>query len=257
MIIQLESSKISIKNLFKESLVELKGFEYKITLYVLLSKVKGSDFIEYSPVYFNSLTKTVISNKYFLDQCFNDIIFKLENWIWHGSGWIVEKIVSQYLNISSYLPLSGSSYCELPKKLSNSMKGLINIQITDQKCFLWCHIGHLNVEEVRLSRITNKDREIAKNLNYNRAKFSVSKKRYCKISVINKINISVFSYKGKVAFLIYLSDLSFDDTLDLILVCNHDLYIKDFNRLMFNKTKHKIKNGFVKVVYNILVMKLF
>ena len=133
-IIQLESSKISIKNLFKESLVQLKGFEYKITLYVLLSKVKGSDFIEYSPV-FNSLTKTVISNKYFLDQCFNDIIFKLENWIWHGSGWIVEKIVSQYLNISSYLPLSGSSYCELPKKLSNSMKGLINIQITDQKCF--------------------------------------------------------------------------------------------------------------------------
>ena len=35
-IIQLESSKISIENLFKELLVELKGFKYQITLYVLL-----------------------------------------------------------------------------------------------------------------------------------------------------------------------------------------------------------------------------
>ena len=89
----------------------------------------------------NSLTKTVIGNKYFLDQCFNEIIFKLENWISHGSGWNVEKIVHQYLNISSYLPLSGSTYYELPKELKNSRKGLINIQNNDNKCFLWCHVG--------------------------------------------------------------------------------------------------------------------
>ena len=79
-ITQLEISKIAIKDLFKDLLLELKGFKYQITLYVLLSKVKSSNLIEYSPVYFNSLTKTVIVNKYFLDQCFNEIIFKLENW---------------------------------------------------------------------------------------------------------------------------------------------------------------------------------
>ena len=127
--IQLKSSKTSIKDLFKDLLLELKGFKYQITLRVLLSKVKSSDLTEYSPVYFNSLTKTVIGNKYFLDQCFNEIIFRLEQWISHGSGWNVEEIVSQYLNISSYLPLSESTYCNLPKELKNSMKALINIQI--------------------------------------------------------------------------------------------------------------------------------
>ena len=40
LIIQLKSSKNSIKNLFRDLLVELKGFKYQITLYVLLSKVK-------------------------------------------------------------------------------------------------------------------------------------------------------------------------------------------------------------------------
>ena len=103
---------------------------------VLLSKVKSSDLIEYSTVYFNSLTKTVIGNKYFLDECFNEIIFRLENWISHGSGWNVEEIRSQYLNTSSSKPLSGSFYCKLPKELKNSMNGLINIQNNDKKCFL-------------------------------------------------------------------------------------------------------------------------
>ena len=40
--------------------MEMKGFKYQITFRVLLSKVKSSDFIEYSAIYLNSLTKTVI-----------------------------------------------------------------------------------------------------------------------------------------------------------------------------------------------------
>ena len=71
-IVQLKASKISIIELFKELLIELKGFKYQITLAVLLSKVKNSDEIEYSPVYFNYLTKAVINNKFKLDQSFQD-----------------------------------------------------------------------------------------------------------------------------------------------------------------------------------------
>ena len=90
-IVQLKASKISIKELFKGLLIELKGFKYQITWCVLLSKVKNSDLVEYAPVYFNSLTKTVIGDKFKLDQCFNEIIYRLENWISHGLGWIVEE----------------------------------------------------------------------------------------------------------------------------------------------------------------------
>ena len=69
-IIQLKASEISIKNLFKDLLMEMKGFKYQITLRVLLSKVKSSDFIEYSTIYLNSLTKTVIGEKYHLNKFF-------------------------------------------------------------------------------------------------------------------------------------------------------------------------------------------
>ena len=122
--------------MFKDLLIELKGFKYQITLAVLLSKVKNSGEIEYSLVYFNSLTKTVINNKFKLDQSFQEIICGLENWISHGSGWIVEEIISQCLNLSSYLPLSGSTYIKLPAELNHPMNGLINITNNDNQCFL-------------------------------------------------------------------------------------------------------------------------
>ena len=61
-IVQLKASKISIVELFKDLSIELKGFKYQITLAVLSSKVKNNGEIEYSPIYFNSLTKTVINN---------------------------------------------------------------------------------------------------------------------------------------------------------------------------------------------------
>ena len=121
-IIQLKASKIVIIELFKDLMIELKGFNYQITLCVLLSKVKNSVLIEYSPVYFNSLTKTVAGDGFILDQCFNEIIFKLGSWISHGYRWIVEERISQYLNFSSYSPLSGSTYVKSPPELNQPMK---------------------------------------------------------------------------------------------------------------------------------------
>ena len=175
-VVQLKASEISIKELFKDLLTELKGFKYQITLAVLLSKVKNSCEIEYSPVCFNSLM-VINFNKLSLDQAFHQIIYRLENWISHGSGWIFEEIYSQYLNVSSYLPLRGSAYIKLPKELDQPMKGLINIKNKDNKCFSWCHVRHLNSNVIKPNRITKKDREIVKDINYSGVDFPVSKKR--------------------------------------------------------------------------------
>ena len=77
-----------------------------------------------------------------------------------------------------------------------------------------------------------------------------TKKDYCKIEVLNKINFNVFCYENKVVYPVYLSNQSFNDSLDLLLISNnftsHCVYIKDFNRLMFNKTRHKGQKYFCK-----------
>ena len=48
-----------------------------------------------------------------------------------GSGWNVESIESQYINISTYKRLSGSSYMDLCVELRSPRKGLINIKNKD------------------------------------------------------------------------------------------------------------------------------
>ena len=62
-IVQLEVSKLSIKDLFSNLVNEMKGFKYQITLKFLLKKYKPNGEIEFIPVYFNSLTKLVINHR--------------------------------------------------------------------------------------------------------------------------------------------------------------------------------------------------
>ena len=52
-LVQLTASKLSIKDLFKELLFEIKGFKYQITVNVTLIKEKLNGEVEYSSVYFN------------------------------------------------------------------------------------------------------------------------------------------------------------------------------------------------------------
>ena len=70
LIVQLEASKSSIKDLFSDLLNKTKGFMYQITAKVLLKKYKLSGEIEFAPVYFNSMTKTVINHRFRLENSF-------------------------------------------------------------------------------------------------------------------------------------------------------------------------------------------
>ena len=54
----------------------MKGFKYQITLKVLLKKYKPNGEIEFTPVYFNSLTKLVINHRYKLNISFQEISYK-------------------------------------------------------------------------------------------------------------------------------------------------------------------------------------
>ena len=93
-----------------------------------------------------------------------EILYLIDVWINEGSGWVVESIESQYINISSYRPLLGSSYISLPVELKNPRKGLINIKNKDQKCFLWCHLRHINPSKEHPERIRKIDKKLVKHI---------------------------------------------------------------------------------------------
>ena len=137
--------------MFSNFLNELKGFKYQTTVEILLKKYKLNGEIEFRSVYFNSV---IVTNHIFkLENYFEEILYMINVWINNGSGWIIESIESQYINISSYRPLLGSSYMDLSIELRSPRKGQINVKNKDKKCFLWCHVRHINPSNKHPERI--------------------------------------------------------------------------------------------------------
>ena len=162
---------------------------------------------------------------------------------------MIDYIEGHYLNVSKCNPLEGKSYIPLPKKLQHHKKGLININNKDDKCFLWCHVRHLNPQETNPQRIERTDKELAEQLNYEGIEFPVKAKHYNKIEVQNKIKINVFGYENKQFYPTYKSkNAEYEDEMNSLLIANdetnHYVYIQDFNRIMYNKTKNKNKKHF-------------
>ena len=94
----------------------------------------------------------------------------------NGSGWNVESIESQYINISTYRPLAENSYMDVPVELKSPRKELINIKNKDQKCFLWYHVRHINPSKEHPGRIKKADKKLLKNLIIMELSFQCNKK---------------------------------------------------------------------------------
>ena len=96
--------------------------------------------------------------------------------------------------------------------------------------------------------------------------FLCQKKKFSKTETKNNICINVFCYENKLTFPIYIPDQKFKNLMDLLLIIDenksHYVYIKDFGRFMFHKTKNektknKQKKTFANVVYSVLVVKMY
>ena len=97
-------------------------------------------------------------------------------------------------------------------------------------------------------RITGKDKKLVNNFNYDGVEFPVRENSFIKIEIKNKIGINVYYYESKLTFPVYVSDQQFKNSVDLLQIFDgdksHYVYINDFDRFMFHKTKNKNKKHF-------------
>ena len=247
---QLQNTRSAIKHHIKKILSDLKGIKFNETLKVTFLKPQDDGWI-YKTAYFNSKPQTVINDINIseeLNLTKEQILNFIAQWISEGSGWTIKSVDSHHINIVKYQPMKGSSYIQLPQELRNSAKGLINLKNNDNECFRWCHIRHSNYQHKYPQRIKKVDKEYIDKLNYEGIEFPVTIKQLNKIEKQNEININVFGYEEKQPYPIYISSEKHEDHMELLLITKdenkHYVLIKDFNKFMFNQTKHKNKKHF-------------
>ena len=102
---------------------------------------------------------------------------------------------------------------------------------------------HINPSNEHPERIKTTDKKIAEKLGYDEIEFPLKEKDFNKIEVKNNVYINVFGNENKLVFPTYVSNQIFEDSIDLLLLIDdnksHYVYIKDFNRFMFHRTKNK------------------
>ena len=127
------------------------------------------------------------------------------------------------------------------------MKGLINIKNENVEYFKWCHIRFINPTNSHPERINKQDKKIADTLDYRGINFPMKARDYEIIEERFNINVNVFGYDNRV-FSLYASKKFNEQELNVLLISNeeksHYVFIKNFNRLMYSKTKHQHKKHF-------------
>ena len=126
-----------------ESLLkDKKGFKFIETLEITFEKdsidsKNGKRVSIYKMAFFNGKAKTITKAddiEHELNMSRQEILKLIDQWVSEGSGWVINRIDSHYINVTTYTSLHGLSYIELPMELKNPKKGLINIKNKNDEC---------------------------------------------------------------------------------------------------------------------------
>ena len=151
--------------------------------------------------YFNSNLKTIIrkdtSGEEFRVMS-NEMLEHVANFQRRGSGWIFRKVLSMYIHLNKYEPLSGSSYIALPIVLQ-SKGAIINVlNKKDNECFKWAVTSALYPAEKHPERQT-KYIENSEKFDWDGINFPASFKDIDEFEKQNpSISINIFSYEQEV-----------------------------------------------------------
>ena len=235
---------------------ELTHHQYKANLvfHVEFMKNNPSGLAKTTEAYFRSDVMTILSAHAIdaaVQKAFSDIEKRIEKWTREGSGWTVTKVLNVYLDFAKYTPLKGSSYLDLPDKLK-SKKAIINVKNNDQKCLMWALLSALHPVGSNPHRVS-KYKQYENELNFAVVGFPTPLSQMPKVERLNNLAINVFGYSKQAGIHpLYLSKDHTRDPINLLMITevkdgktkSHYCWIRDFNRLCFEQTKHANRKHF-------------
>ncbi|XP_060527092.1 uncharacterized protein LOC132702478 isoform X2 [Cylas formicarius] len=108
------------------------------------------------------------------------------------SGWALEELLHLEIGINKYNPLRASSYVNLPKEIE-AKKAVLNLQNTDEKCFMWSILAALHPIHWtnNANRVSNYV-EFQNELDFTGIDFPVKLKDISTFERLNEISVNVY-----------------------------------------------------------------
>ena len=123
---------------------------------------------------------------------------RIQNFNQRGSNWRFERVLSLDIHFTDFIPLCGSTFIPLPKKIRDK-KAVINMKNDDDQCFKWSVTRSLNPVEKNSERITKELKDQSERLDWSGLKFPVKLDQIVIFEKFNpSISINVFGFEGDV-----------------------------------------------------------
>ena len=182
----------------------------------------------------------------FFGEATSSIVQKIEKFTKEGSGWMIDKCNTLFLNIAKYEPLKGSSYIPLPEALAHK-KAIINVKNQDQECLRWALRSALFPAKNNLNCPYSYPKQ--DNLNMEGIDFPTPISQINKIERQNNIALNVYGYERAVVPYHISGQPTEMPRINLLLLHDkqdnyHYCWIKHLSRLLFDQNKHKGKTYF-------------
>ena len=84
------------------------------------------------------------------DRIANEFLVGIKNFNRRGSNWIVESVFDFRLTYVPFRPAEGTSFIPTPREISVK-NAVLNVQNTDEKCFIWSVLAALHPVESKYS----------------------------------------------------------------------------------------------------------
>ena len=219
-----------------------------------MTKAQGDGKRKVQQPYFSSKPYTILSQhdiENAIEEGHQRIDSQIDKWTKEGSGWVVNRVICLYVNIAKYQPLKGSSYIELPKYLQTK-KAIVNVKNQDNECLKWALLSALHPVGSNPHRVF-KYKQYENELNLTGVEFPTPLSQMPKVERLNNLAINVFGYSQQAGIhpLNLTNDLDHEPINLLLLtevkdgkITSHYSWIKDFNRLCCDQTKHANRKHF-------------
>jgi hypothetical protein len=238
-----DAFKIFGNNKFIETLDKLKNkLPVKVSMNLCIrmeqEDLATNSFSKMDTFWFNSKAQAV----YHLSEAqdifgmkMQELSMKIESFVKNGSSWKFNSVVTLILKVSSFKPLAGSSYIDLPDYIKNK-KACVNVKNKDNKCFMWSVLSALHTPSKNADRVT-KYQDYENELMFDGINFPVQIKDIAKFETMNNLGILVIGYDNKSGFSpLKTPTIKMKKNINLLLIEDgenfHYVWIKDLSRLL-------------------------
>ena len=170
----------------------------------------------------------------------------IETFTHNGSGWRFIGLDRVVVTVYDYIPARGRSYIPTPPVLA-SKKAIVNVQNTDNKCFMWSILAALYPPKDNFTRVM-KYRDHVGKLNCDMLEFPIkhTSSKIRQFEDVNNVSINIYRYdsKYKAAPLRVSENQSRNKVVDLLLIEDKDgnthyTWLKNMSHLMHGGIGHK------------------